>query len=277
MQLYAIFGNPIKHSLSPFIHTQFSKQNGQDINYKKILVPFGKFMHYAYKFIAEGANGFNITSPFKIEGFKLAKELTINAKIAKSVNTIKLDGANIIGENTDGIGLINDLTKNLNISLKNKKILILGAGGVVRGILPALLKQQTKLIMIANRTELHATKLATEFSSYGDSCGFGLPAIKNTPVDIIINTTSSLKGQIANIAPNVANGAICYDLSYNKKSQFTQWAQQNNAKIIANGIGMLIEQAAISFEFWTGIKPNAKKVLNSKYINSFSTFYISKK
>jgi len=262
MDKYGVFGNPIKHSLSPTIHTQFAKQTGINISYDKILAPINEFSSSAHQFINQGAKGFNVTVPFKLDAFKLATKLTINAQTAGAVNTIKVDGQTLIGENTDGIGLVNDLVKNLNINLKDKVILILGAGGATRGILLPLLKQRPKRIMIANRTTSKAINLAKDFSSHGKTCGFGLEKVKHEPVDIIINATSaSLDGKMPDIANGVANGSICYDLMYGTQTPFMNWAQKNNAKMVVDGLGMLVEQAAAAFEFWTGKQPGTQKVI----------------
>jgi shikimate dehydrogenase len=264
MDRYGVFGNPIEHSLSPIIHTQFAKQTGLNIQYDKILAPIDDFAHSAKSFIDQGAKGFNITVPFKIDAFNLATELSLNAQTAGAVNTIKVNGNELIGENTDGTGLVNDLTKNLNINLNNKTVLILGAGGATRGILLPLLKQQPERLMIANRTASKARQLALDFSSYGKTCGFGLDKIKDTPVDIIINATSaSLDGQMPTISNGVANGAICYDLMYGMQTPFMDWAKVNNAKMIVDGLGMLVEQAATAFEFWTGKQPNTQEVIKN--------------
>ena len=264
MDLYGVFGNPIKHSLSPTIHAQFAKQAELNIKYEKILAPINDFAHSAKSFITQGAKGFNITVPFKMDAFNLATELTLNAKTAGAVNTIKINGNELIGENTDGVGLVNDLTKNLGINLNNKTILVLGAGGATRGILLPLLEQNPKRLMIANRTTSKAKQLALDFSSYGKTCGFGLDKIKDTPVDVIINATSaSLDGQMPTIANGVANGAICYDLMYGAQTPFMDWAKANNAKTIVDGLGMLVEQAAAAFEFWTGKQPNTQEVINN--------------
>jgi len=264
MDLYGVFGNPIKHSLSPAIHTQFSNQTGCDIKYEKILAPINDFDHSAKSFITQGAKGFNITVPFKIEAFNLATELTLNAQTAGAANTIKIDGDKLIGENTDGIGLVNDLIKNLGINLNNKTILILGAGGATRGILLPLLKQNPKRLMIANRTASKAKQLALEFSVHGKTCGFGLDKIKDAPVDVIINATSaSLDGKMPTIANGVANEAICYDLMYGTQTPFMDWAKANNAKMVVDGLGMLVEQAAAAFEFWTGKQPNTHEVIKN--------------
>jgi len=264
MDRYGVFGNPIEHSLSPIIHAQFAKQTGLSIQYDKILAPIDDFSHSAKSFIDQGAKGFNITVPFKIEAFNLATELSLNAQTAGAVNTIKVNGNKLIGENTDGTGLVNDLTKNLNIDLNNKTVLILGAGGATRGILLPLLKQQPKRLMIANRTASKAIQLAKDFSNYGKTCGFGLDKIKDTPADVIINATSaSLDGQMPTIANGVANGAICYDLMYGAQTPFMDWAKANNAKMIVDGLGMLVEQAAAAFKFWTGKQPNTQEVIKN--------------
>jgi shikimate dehydrogenase len=202
--------------------------------------------------------------PFKIDAFNLATKHSINAQTAGAVNTIKVDGDALIGENTDGIGLLNDLTKNLEIDLQNKIVLILGAGGATRGILLPLLQQQPARVMIANRTASKATQLAKAFKPYGETCGFGLEKIKNDLVDIIINATSaSLDGQMPNIATGIANNAICYDLMYGKQTPFMDWAQDNNASMVVDGLGMLVEQAASAFEFWTGKQPETQAVIEA--------------
>lgn len=264
MDYYAVFGNPIAHSLSPAIHTQFARQTGCDIDYQKILAPIDGFAKCAKTFINQGAKGFNITLPFKIDAFNLATELTPNAQIAGAVNTIKIDGKTLIGNNTDGVGLVNDLNKNLNISIGDKTVLVLGAGGAARGILLPLLMQQPKRLMIANRTASKAIQLAQDFANHGKTCGFGLEKIKNDPVDVIINATSAaLDGQMPNIANGVANNATCYDLMYGKPTPFMDWAKANDAKIVIDGLGMLVEQAASAFAFWTGKTPNTKVVITS--------------
>ncbi|BBB22507.1 shikimate 5-dehydrogenase [Abyssogena phaseoliformis symbiont OG214] len=264
MYKFAVFGNPVKHSLSPNIHTQFAQQTGLEISYDKILAPIDDFSSSAQVFINQGANGFNITVPFKLDAFKFASEFTLNAQTAGAVNTIKIEQDKIIGENTDGIGLVNDLTHNLGIELKDKIILILGAGGATQGILLPLLEQRPNRIMIANRTPSKAIKLAKDFAKFGKTCGFGLDKIKHNSVDIIINATSaSLDGKMPDIASGVANDAICYDLMYGKQTPFMGWATTNHSSMISDGLGMLVEQAATAFEFWTGAKPNAKQVLSN--------------
>ncbi|NYT52294.1 MAG: shikimate dehydrogenase [Candidatus Vesicomyosocius endoextente] len=264
MHKFAVFGNPIHHSLSPDIQNQFAKQTGFEISYDKILTPVDEFVSSVKAFINQGANGFNITVPFKLDAFKFANELTLNAKIAGSVNTIKIEANKIIGENSDGIGLIKDLTHNIGIKLKSKVILILGAGGATQGILFPILKQNPNQVIISNRTHSKAIRLAKNFSKFGNTCSISLNKIKHESIDIIINATSaSLDGRMPNIAFNVANNTVCYDLMYGYQTPFMSWAKTNRAKMISDGLGMLVEQAAIAFEFWTGAKPDTKKVLSN--------------
>ncbi|SMN13356.1 Shikimate 5-dehydrogenase I alpha [Bathymodiolus heckerae thiotrophic gill symbiont] len=264
MYKLAVFGNPIKHSLSPKIHTSFARQTGVRVEYAKILAPIDGFSQSAYDFINQGGNGFNITVPFKINAFNLATTHTINAQTAGAVNTIKVNGNELIGENTDGIGLVNDLTKNLGIDLHDKIVLILGAGGATRGILLPLLQQNPKRIMIANRTASKAVKLAKDFAKFGKTCGFGLEKIKDDPVDIIINATSaSLGGETPDITSGVVNNAVCYDLMYGQQTPFMDWAKTNNASMVFNGLGMLVEQAAAAFEFWSEKQPDTQAVIKA--------------
>ena len=264
MDSYAVFGNPIEHSLSPTIHTQFAMQTECEINYIKILADKSNFDKRVLDFISSGGKGFNITVPFKIQAFELANNLTLNAKIAGAVNTVKIQGGKLYGENTDGQGLVNDLCNNLGLSLEGKDILILGAGGATRGILLPLLKQNPLRILIANRTKSKAEQLAINFAKHGKVCGFGMDQIKAKPVDIIINATSaSLSGEVPEVLPGVAKGAFCYDLMYGQKTSFMQWAEKNGASGISDGLGMLVEQAAEAYYFWRGVMPKTKEVLSS--------------
>ena len=206
----------------------------------------------------------NITVPFKVEAYDLVDDCTLNAKTAGAVNTIKVENDTLYGENTDGIGLVNDLCNNLQQSIKGKNILILGAGGATQGIILPLLECQPERILVANRTKAKSLKLASNYSEYGNVCGFGLDQIKSKPVDIIINATSaSLVGKMPEIPPGVAAGALCYDLMYGRQTPFMQWASANSALEVADGLGMLVEQAASAFSFWHGITPETKEVIKS--------------
>ena len=264
MNKYAVIGNPIHHSLSPTIHAQFSKQIGLSMSYEKILAPIDGFTAAANNFVSSGALGFNITVPFKVEAYDLVDDYTLNAKTAGAVNTIKVENGTLYGENTDGIGLVNDLCNNLQQKIKGKEILILGAGGATQGILLPLLECQPERILVANRTKTKSLKLASNFSEYGKVCGFGLDQIKAKPVDIIINATSaSLDGKMPEIPSGVATGALCYDLMYGRQTPFMEWSRENSALEVSDGLGMLVEQAASAFAFWHDITPETKEVIKS--------------
>ena len=264
MDKYTIFGNPIHHSLSPKIHKHFAKQTGHLISYEKVLAPLDDFEGYVKDFVISGGRGFNVTVPFKVEAYDLSNELTSHAKTAGAVNTVKVEDGRLFGHNTDGIGLVADLCENLGLAIKDKDILVLGAGGATKGILLPLLEQKPARILLANRTKSKALDLANSFSKFGKVCGFGLEQIKDKPVDIIINATSaSLDGVMPDISAGVANGAFCYDLMYGKKTPFMEWASSNGAIRVVDGLGMLVEQAASSFEFWRCEKPDTIDLLSS--------------
>ncbi len=264
MSKYAVIGNPINHSISPMIHAQFSKEFGLAISYEKILSPIDKFHNTVKQFIDAGGLGFNITLPFKIQAHDLSKNLTPNAKAAGAVNTIKIEGSVLIGENTDGNGLVNDLLNNLKQPLAGKKILIIGAGGAAQGILKPILDCNPEKILLANRTKEKSLKLASSFLQYGKICGFGLDQIKGKPVDIVINATSaSIDGNIPLIVQGVVEGALCYDLMYGIETPFMKWAKQHSARKVTDGLGMLVEQAALSFSFWLGKNPQTQSIINS--------------
>ena len=264
MNKYAVIGNPIHHSLSPTIHAQFSKQTGLSMSYEKILAPLDGFTAAVNNFVSSGALGFNITIPFKVEAYDLVDDCTLNAKTSGAVNTIKVENGTLYGENTDGIGLVNDLCNNLQQTIKGKDILILGAGGATQGILLPLLECQPERILVANRTKTKSLKLANNYSEYGKVCGFGLDQIKAKPVDIIINATSaSLDGKMPEIPSGVATGALCYDLMYGVQTPFMKWSRENSASEVSDGLGMLVEQAASAFAFWHDITPETKEVIKS--------------
>ena len=263
MNKFGVIGNPIDHSLSPMIHYEFAKEFDIEISYEKIQSPVEAFNLTAEKFIDSGGFGFNITLPFKINAYSFSQDLTEDAKAAGAVNTIKVDNHIIYGENTDGKGLVNDLEKNLEHTLQDKEILIIGAGGAARGILKPILDKNPEKILLANRTKEKSLGLANEFSQYGKVCGFGIDQIKSKPVDIIINATSaSIDGSMLNLPKGLCRGALCYDLMYGSKTPFMNWALKDSALMITDGLGMLVEQAALSFEFWLGRKPSTLPVIN---------------
>lgn len=267
---YAVLGNPIKHSLSPEIHTLFAQQTGHTLSYNKLEAPLQKFERFLDKLHADGYSGLNITVPFKTQAWELAEHKTERAAIAGAVNTLIRTKTGWNGDNTDGIGLINDL-EHQDISIKGRHILILGAGGATRGVLLPLIQANPASLHIANRTANKAIDLAEHFSSVrsvagsvaGSVTGSGLSAPIDHPYDLIINATAaSLNGQVPNIADNsLAEGGCCYDMFYAASpTAFVSWGVQHQAVVSADGLGMLVEQAAESFYLWHGVKPETESV-----------------
>lgn len=263
MKYYGVFGNPIVHSKSPLIHRLFAEQTAQKISYEPLLAPLDGFADAVTQFFQAGS-GANVTVPFKEQAFTLADQLSQRAQRAKAVNTLKkLDDGRLLGDNTDGAGLVNDLLNN-QVELAGKKILILGAGGAVRGVLEPLLAQHPAELCIANRTVEKAEQLAHEFADLGPMTACGYDWI-DVPVDIIINGTSaSLSGELPPLASTLikAGHTVCYDMMYSKHATvFNQWAQAQGAARTLDGLGMLVEQAAEAFYLWTGIRPDPAPVL----------------
>jgi shikimate dehydrogenase len=263
---YAVMGNPISHSKSPLIHTQFAEQTGQSIEYTAIHVDLGGFEQAVGNFRASSGKGLNITVPFKEEAWALATQLSDRAQLAGAVNTLKFIDNKIIGDNTDGLGLVTDLTTNHQCDLKDKRILLLGAGGAARGVLAPLLTQQPAEIVIGNRTPDRAVSLAEIFSKHGNISGCGFPALKGQKFDIVINATAaSLQGEVPPLPDDVLNdNAVCYDMMYGAEpTAFMQWASQHGAGKVMDGLGMLVEQAAESFYIWRGVRPETQPVIQS--------------
>lgn len=263
---YAVFGNPISHSKSPILHMSFAQETQQDISYSAECVVLEQFNSTANHFFSHGGLGLNITVPFKIDAFHYADELTPRAKKAGAVNTLIKKNNKIIGDNTDGVGFVNDLLNNLHWALKNKRVLILGAGGAVRGILQPLLKANVNSILIANRTPEKAVQLANDFKDEGSIAGCHYSDLHNTneSFDIIINGTSaSLTGNLPDLPTHIIHsGSCCYDMMYAKEDTiFMRWAKQHHAKEVADGVGMLVSQGAESFYQWRHVKPNISEVI----------------
>jgi shikimate dehydrogenase len=263
---YAVFGYPITHSKSPRIHQLFAQQTGQDLIYTAQEVSAENFINAVTAFFAGGGKGLNCTVPLKELAVVQADLLTERARFAQAVNTLALqtDGQ-ILGDNTDGIGLVTDLTANHQLSLHNKRILILGAGGATRGILSPLIEQTPSQLVIANRTVEKAVQLATEFCYlYQAIEGCGFAELKNLEFDLILNATSaSLSNQLPPLPENLlAISGCCYDLAYgNKPTAFVRWGLENNALKSLDGVGMLVEQAAEAFYLWRGVRPNTQAVI----------------
>lgn len=264
MDAYAVIGNPVSHSLSPFIHQAFAKQTGQNLTYELIEAPLDGFKDCLSSFINKGGKGCNITLPFKEEALQVADQCAARAEIAGAVNTIKVQNNNqLLGDNTDGIGLIRDLKKNHHYEIKNKKILILGAGGAVKGILKPLLDEQPTLVVIANRSFDKAVNLVEKFHDYGNISPCHLFSIENMPYDLIINGTSlGHQGKLPALQNNLFGpNSWFYDLTYGKSAQlFREWALSQGAPKALDGIGMLVEQAAESFYLWRGVRPETKEI-----------------
>ena len=261
---YAVMGNPIAHSKSPSIHTLFAEQTQQSILYTAIHVDLEGFKQAVGNFAASGGKGLNVTVPFKQEAWALVTEKSERAERAGAVNTIKIDDDKLFGDNTDGVGLVNDLMINQNIELKNKSILLMGAGGAARGVLIPLLKQNPSSLFIANRTPDKAKDLADDFSDAGNVNGGGYDAIAGLKFDVVINATAaSLHGDLPPLPDTLLNNnASCYDMMYRAKpTPFMEWATKHNAVKVLDGLGMLVEQAAESFYIWRNVKPETKIVI----------------
>lgn len=261
--LYAVVGNPIAQSLSPEIHTAFAAQTGQDLQYRKILVELGQFADQAQRFFAEGGRGLNVTAPFKLDAFEFAGALSERAKTAGAVNTLarQADGV-IFGDNTDGAGLVADIKHHLGWIIRGRRVLILGAGGATRGALLPLLQEQPAHLHIANRTAQKAQQLAQDFASYGPIAASGLDAVPDG-FDLIINASAaSLSGELPPLSPRaLADGCCAYDMVYGAQpTPFMHWATGLGAQV-ADGLGMLVGQAAEAFYVWRGVRPEVAPVL----------------
>jgi shikimate dehydrogenase len=262
---YGVVGHPVSHSWSPFIHGLFSRATGQSMTYRLYDFLPEHFHERVKDFFKEGGRGLNITLPHKIAAVDVADELTARAAHAAAVNTlaVRSDGG-ILGDNTDGTGLVRDLCDNQGIVITHRRILIIGAGGASRGVLAPLLALSPSEIVIANRTAERAETLAKSFEKLGAICGVGFRYISGGPFDLIINATSaSLSGDIPAVPPSVVGPeTICYDMAYGKAdTPFLRWALKLGCTRALQGWGMLVEQAAESFRIWRGVRPATAPVL----------------
>ncbi|NMM27072.1 MAG: shikimate dehydrogenase [Glaciimonas sp.] len=259
---YAVIGNPIAHSKSPEIHARFARQTGQDIDYRRLLAPLDGFAQTVAGFIAAGGKGANVTVPFKLEACALATRLSARAQAAGAVNTLKFDGDAILGDNTDGVGLVADIVRNAGVPLAGRRILLLGAGGAARGVILPLLEQAPTALVIANRSAAKAVALAQQFAADGPILASDFADLEG-PFDIVINATAaSLSATLPPITAGVFRRAtFAYDLMYGKEpSIFMRFAAQHGA-VVRDGLGMLVEQAAESFLLWRGVRPDTALVL----------------
>ena len=261
---YCVLGNPVAHSRSPAIHAQFAAQSGQDLVYEALLAPLDGFADTVRTFIAAGGKGANVTVPFKEEAFRLSKRLSPRAERAGAVNTLIFTAGEISGDNTDGAGLVRDIKVNLGFSLADKRILLLGAGGAARGVIAPLLACKPASLMIANRSADKAQVLADQFSDLAAVDAGNFAKTAGGSFDVVINATSaSLAGETLPLPAGIfAPGSLAYDMMYGKgETPFLAQARAQGAAHLADGLGMLVEQAAEAFLVWRGVRPDSAPVL----------------
>jgi shikimate dehydrogenase len=263
---YAVIGNPIGFTKSPLIHSTFAKQTDQDIEYTAILGQIGELATHIDQFRADGAQGLNITAPFKLDAFAYATDLSESARQAGAANCLKFDGARVFAENFDGVGLTRDITVNQSVSMRGKRVLLLGAGGAVRGALLPFLREEPAELVLVNRTLSKAAALGTEFAAAGNLvvCGYPELADLSGQFDLVINATSaSLRGELPPVPANAFQGAaLAYELAYGKGlTPFLQAARAAGVPNLADGVGMLVEQAAEAFTWWRGVRPQTAPLI----------------
>jgi len=266
---FAVIGNPIHHSLSPQIHAAFAKENGLDIDYESVLSPLDQFKNTMHQLIQQKFTGANVTLPFKKEAYQLATTHSGHARIAEAVNTLEFKEDEIIGHNTDGIGLVRDLEQNLDIHLKNKKILLIGAGGAAEGVIYSMLEKKPSELTLTNRTIEKSNVIQNKMDVHAKSFNVNLNVTEITKCphqyfDVIINATSaSLINAELHMDPKVFHeGCLAYDMMYGKETSYIREAISQESKT-SDGLGMLVEQAAEAFFIWHHIQPTTKSVIES--------------
>lgn len=263
---YAVMGNPIAQSKSPQIHAEFARQTGQDLCYEKILVPLDGFAQAVRDFFQQGGKGLNVTLPFKLEACQLAHVLSNRAKLAGAANTLLLGKDHrLYADNTDGVGLVRDLQQNQQIAICGKKLLVLGAGGAVRGVLAPLLAEQPAQLVLANRTLIRAQELANLFLKQGRIKALAYEKLNGQSFDLVINGTSaSLSGDLPPLPDGLLSAeAACYDMMYGARDTvFMHWARQQGTVRVMDGLGMLVEQAAEAFYLWRQVRPKTQPVID---------------
>ncbi len=263
---YAVVGNPVAHSKSPEIHAAFARETGQDLAYERLLAPLDGFVSTVTRFQREGGRGLNVTVPFKLEAFALARERSPRAERAGACNTLAWRGTHWFGDNTDGAGLVRDLDVNLGVALAGHDLLVLGAGGAARGILAPLLDAAPRSLTITNRTVAKAEELAGAFAGLGPIRALAPAALAGLRFDVVLNATSASLAAGPAAAPPWPDGiyagaALAYDLMYGSEpTPFERRAHANGAVRVADGFGMLLEQAAESFLVWRGVRPDTAPV-----------------
>lgn len=261
---YAVIGNPVAHSLSPLIHQAFARDGGINLQYERLLAPVDGFTAAVQTFIAEDGRGLNVTVPFKTQAWELADLLSERARLAGAVNTLSFTDQGIAGDNTDGAGLVRDIEHNLHYPLRGKRILLIGAGGAARGVLLPLLQTTPAALTIVNRTVAKAEELATLTGGDDILSSADFSALAGQTFDVLINATSaSLHGELPPLPTSViSQETLVYDMMYGyEPTPFLRWAQAAGAARLADGLGMLVEQAAEAFNIWHGIRPQTAQVL----------------
>ncbi len=266
---YAVIGHPISHSKSPLIHSRFATQTGQDMHYVALPAPLDGFVTTVREFVTAGGRGMNVTVPFKEEAFRLATRLTPRAAAAGAVNTLSFEGTEILGDNTDGAGIVRDITVNLGQPIAGRRVLLLGAGGAARGTVLPLLQETPACLVVANRTVDKAralvTELATALATHGatmQACGFD--ELVGREFDIVINATSSGLSDAVLATPDgvFARGCLAYEMLYGRETPFMAQARRASIGVrVADGLGMLVEQAAEAFFIWRGVRPDTAPLL----------------
>jgi shikimate dehydrogenase len=262
---YALIGTPIGHSKSPLIHGTFARQTGEDLSYGLLETPPGHFREAVDRFRAEGGRGMNVTSPFKLEAFAYATDLMERARLAGAVNCMKFEGDRVWAENFDGVGLVNDIQRNQRSPMAGKRVLLLGAGGAARGALLPFLEQAPASLFVANRTIAKALALGDQFASHGPLRAGGYADIAGT-FDVVVNATSaSQRGELPPVpATAFAPGCLAYDLVYGKGlTPFLRVAREAGAGRVADGVGMLVEQAAEAWVWWRGLRPDTAELIRT--------------
>jgi shikimate dehydrogenase len=264
VEKYAVIGNPIAHSRSPAIHEAFARATGQPMTYERLLAPLDGFLATVETFARSGGKGLNVTVPFKLQAYALAVSHSPRAKLSGAVNTLKRTADGWYGDNTDGPGVVRDITHNLGVALTARDILVLGAGGASRGIMSSVLAERPRSLTISNRTFAKAAVIAELFAPHGPIAAVPPEALAGRSFDIVINATSA---GLADRAPPpwpasiVSSGAFAYDMIYaDAPTAFLDWAKAHGAARTADGLGMLLEQAAESFFIWRGVRPDTALV-----------------
>ena len=264
MDKYAVVGNPVAHSKSPQIHAAFAQATGQDMSYERLLAPVGGFAAVVAAFARDGGRGLNVTVPFKLDAFAVARTASDRAQAAGACNTLQREGDAWYADNTDGAGIVRDLIHNSGVPIKGCDLLVLGAGGAARGILVPLLQEGPRSITICNRTAAKAEALAVRFAARGPVAAVALPALAGRDFDVVVNATSA--GMTGDVTLPWPAGlfrprAFAYDMIYaDAPTTFLRWAKTEGVRRAADGLGMLIEQAAESFYLWRGVRPDTAPV-----------------